>query len=83
MDLRLQSLAEPPGGRPTYSRPKGSLAATGLPGEVRLLCGACSALVALNPPMGALMSVVFRCPECGAESEIPRAVKAGRGLSSR
>ena len=79
MDLRLQQLAGSVGSRPVYSREKGAQAASGLPGEVRLRCSGCSAVVALNPPMGALMSVVFRCNECGVESEIPRGVTAGRG----
>jgi predicted RNA-binding Zn-ribbon protein involved in translation (DUF1610 family) len=71
VEIRLQALRDADTSRPVLASTRPDASPPSI-GDVRLVCPDCSTVVARNPPLGRVLSMVFRCPSCGATGEVPR-----------
>jgi hypothetical protein len=70
MDLKLRRLSGRLGARPVFSLAPSGPPPVAIPGELRLICSACPAVVAKSPALGTLTTLVFRCLRCGTHSQV-------------
>jgi predicted RNA-binding Zn-ribbon protein involved in translation (DUF1610 family) len=71
VEIRLQALRHADTGRTVLAPPCPDASPASI-GDIRFVCPDCSTVIARNLPLGRVISLVFRCPSCGTNGEVPR-----------